>query len=215
MQQAGLGRVQPCIESRSPSPLIDSSVRALHAAEESVRVDSPAPGDLSSGVIFSRPFPFNPGFCLAVTHLLLPKPSQSTATVVQDHSGWIETQSPASVLDAPASIDVVPSNAELGIETTNGLQPVSPECHVAPRDVLCLLVGEQYVSGPARCMSDASGHLTIVRKRDIRTTNAGGVGPPKRQCQIAEPVRVRRCVIVNVRNNFSRCSMQAQIPRVA
>src|SRR6266699_42053 len=145
MQQAGLGRVQPCIESRSPSPLIDSSVRALHAAEESVRVDSPAPGDLSSGVIFSRPFPFNHGFCLAVTHLLLPKSSQSTATVMQDHSGRIETQSPAILLNAPASVDVVPSNVELGIETTNGLQPVWPECHVASRDVLRFLVREQHV----------------------------------------------------------------------
>src|SRR6266550_5747047 len=215
MQQAWLGRVQPCIESRSPSPLVDSSARALHAAKEPVRIDSPAPRDLSSGVIFSRPFPFNHGFCLAVTHLLLPKSSQSTATVMQDHSGRIETQSPASLLNAPASVDVVPSNVELGIETTNGLQPVSPECHVAPRDVLSLLIGEQYVSGPARRMSDACSHLAIVRKRDIRATYAGGVGPPKRQCQIAEPVRVRRCVIVNVRDNFSSCSMQAQIPRVA
>ena len=64
-------------------------------------------------------------------------------------------------------------------------------------------------------MSDASGHVAIVGKGNIRATYACAVGFLERQRQIAEPVRVRGCVIVKVSDNFSARDGQAQIPRMA
>src|SRR5206468_7591876 len=140
---------------------IDSAARTLNAAKKAVRVDAAAPGDLAGSVIFFRPFPFNHGFRPAVAHLLFPKSSQSPTAVMEDHGGRTETQSPSSVLDAPANIDVVSSNAELGIETADRLQPVPPKSHVASRDVLRFLVGEQNVRRSPWCMCDASSHFTV------------------------------------------------------
>ena len=101
---------------------------------------------------------------------------------MQDHCSRIKTQSSTSFLNAPANIDVVPSNAELGIETADRLQPVSSKCHVTSGDVLRFLVRDQHMGGSARCVSNASRHFAVIGKRDVRATYACGVGLPERQC---------------------------------
>ena len=68
----------------------------------------------------------------------------------------VKSQLPSAVLQSPAHVDVVPGNPELGVKTPDRFQAVSPEGHIATRDVFRFPVRQQdvFIEELAHSISD-------------------------------------------------------------
>src|SRR3989442_15558932 len=87
--------------------------------------------------------------------------------MVPDHGSRVETQRPALLLQLPAHINVVASDAELRIEPPYRLQGSFAKRHVTARNVLCLLVGEQDVDRVTRGVGDTLGDWPVAGGWDV------------------------------------------------
>ena len=176
-----------------------------------VRVDAPGPGDVAGGVIFLRPLPFEERLGLAIALLLFPIGAHGIAVVVPDHGRWAEAQPAATLLQAPAEIHVVTRHAQLRIETAHGLKPGFPEGHVATRNVLRLAVGEEHVRGSAGGVRDTAGNRSVVRKRDVRAAYACIIGVQEDDGEVAQPIRIRAGIVVDVGDDFAGGGLKTRV----
>ena len=71
-----------------------------------------------------------------------------------DTSG-VEAQSPAARLKLPAHIDIVAGDTEARIEAADLAKLADAEGHIATRNVLGQMVGDQDVGRAARCIGNA------------------------------------------------------------
>src|SRR2546425_2104856 len=111
--------------------------------------------------------------------------------MVPDHGSRVETQRPALLLQLPAHINVVASDAELRIEPPYRLQGSFAKRHVTARNVLCLLVGEQDVDGITRGVGYAIGDWSIAGGRNVGPADSHMGRTHKGSSQVGEPMRVR------------------------
>src|SRR5262245_56786445 len=100
---------------------------------------------MAGGVVLLRPLALQKGLSLAIVFLLFPIGPHRITAMVPNHGSRMESQCPASLLQSPAHIDIVTSNAELRIKPPYSLEGGLPKRHVTARNMLCLLVREQDV----------------------------------------------------------------------
>src|SRR5207249_7514611 len=133
------------------------------------RVDAPvdpaAPPGVPEGVEPLRVLEVEEAFGLAVASLLADVGLDGVAPEVPHHGRGTEGDAVAALLKAPAHIHVVAGRAVDGIEPADLLEHLAAERHVAARDVLSLLVVQEYVQGPARRGGHATGHHRILGRR--------------------------------------------------
>src|SRR5881397_3980805 len=135
--------------------------------------------------------------------------------MVPDHGSRVETQRPALLLQLPAHIDVVASDAELRIEPPYRLQGSFAKRHVTAREVLRLLVREQDVDWATRGVGDTLGDWSIAGGRDVWSTYSHVGRAHEGGSQVGEPVRVRVGVIVKIGDDLTRGRFQAGIAGAA
>ena len=105
---------------------------------------------------------------------------------------------PVPIEDLPARVDVVPGPRVDGIEPADLGQNESPEGHVAARDVLGAIVGEEHVDRPPGRMRDHLGPRRLVVRRDVRAAGAADVGRIEAEGEVVRPLRGRIGVAVEV-----------------
>src|SRR5215471_454719 len=128
---------------------------------------------MAGAVVLVGPLAFQQRFGLAVAPLLLPVGPYGGTSVMPDHGSRAEPQRPAPLLQPPAHVDVVAGSAELRIEPANGTQTGSPDRHVAARNVLRFLVGEENMHGATGRIGDALGDRPIAGGRDVGAAHGG------------------------------------------
>src|SRR5713226_8826528 len=101
-------------------------------------VHAPTPADVASCVVLFRPLRFQKRFRPAVAALLSPVGAERPAPVMPDHRRRAEAQRPGALRQTPAHIHVVTGDAELRIESTDGLEVGLAEGDVASGDVFGL-----------------------------------------------------------------------------
>ena len=76
--------------------------------------------------------------------------------MMPDDRARVEAEGPPPLAQPPADVDVVPGGPELRVEPLDLQERRPSERHVAARDVLGFLVGEQDVDGPPGALATAS-----------------------------------------------------------
>ena len=87
--------------------------------------------------------------------------------MMPDQGRRVKAQRPALLLQTPAEIDIVACDPKLGIKAPDGLQAVLPKGHVAPRDVLRDLIGEQHMHRTSRSIGHAVRNRAVAGRRHI------------------------------------------------
>src|SRR5439155_8892220 len=114
-----------------------------------------------------RPLRFQERFGPAVAALLSPVSSYQPAAVMPDHRRRAESQRPAPLGQTPAHVHVVSSDAELRIESANGLQIGLAKGHVASRDVFRLAIGNKDMDRAAGGAGDTVGDRPVTGRRYV------------------------------------------------
>ena len=83
---------------------------------DAIAVEAPAPGDMSGAVVHRRPLALEESFGLAVRALLAKERSQRPAAMVPHQRRRAEADLQATLLQAPADVNVVTRAAKLRIE---------------------------------------------------------------------------------------------------
>jgi hypothetical protein len=131
------------------------------------------------------------------------------------HRAGAEAELESALGEPPAQVHVVAGGAVADVEAVDRLQGCLPERHVAARDVLGILVGEQHVRGPAGRSGDALGDPVVARRHDVGSADAGVVAAPERIGQVVEPVRVRARVVVGVGHDLAGRGPHPGVARTA
>src|SRR6266550_1551409 len=71
------------------------------------------------------------------------------------------------------------------------------------------------MDGAARCIGDGVCDATVAWRRDVRASDTREVSGRERQSEIAEPVRVRPRVVVDVGYDLAGRSIRTRVPRRA
>src|SRR5919109_57449 len=171
--------------------------------KQSVGIDAPAPTCLAAGVISFRPLFFEHGFGFSITDLLLPIRPHGAAIVVPDHGSRTESEFASVRSHPPANIDVVTRLAKLRIKSPDGFQPIAAEGHVATGNMLGFRIGKEHMSGPARRSRHTARSVSVVQARDVWPAHTRVISFEKGRSQIAQPIRIRASVVVNVGNDFA------------
>src|SRR5438552_11729201 len=87
--------------------------------------------------------------------------------MMPNHRRRAETQRPAALLQAPAHINIIASNTELGIETAYRPQVRGTKGHVTARNVFRLLVGKEHVDRTTRGIGNTIGDWSIARRGNV------------------------------------------------
>src|SRR5438034_2340566 len=139
------GRLIQRLERRgAPRAVIDARAPAEPATRRAA-VDPPAPRGVPRAVVFLGPLRREERLGSTVAFLLLPERAHRVSPMVPHDRSWTEAELPTRLLQLPAHVHIVASDAELRIEAADRLQRRFPEGHVAARDVLRLPVGEDDV----------------------------------------------------------------------
>src|SRR5215475_6535178 len=97
--------------------MIDPGLQqCLHDA---LAIQPAMPGEVSGAVVLVRPFLREQDLCLRITLLLLQISAQRAAAVMPYDRRRRETDGPATLLQPPADVDVIPGNAKTGIEASD------------------------------------------------------------------------------------------------
>src|SRR5260370_35331552 len=87
--------------------------------------------------------------------------------MMPDRSSRAETQRPATLLQAPAHIDIITSNPELGIEAAYRLQARGTKSHVTAWNVFGLLVGKQNMDRTTRGVASTIGDESAAGRSKV------------------------------------------------
>src|SRR5215467_14712793 len=138
--------------------------KCLHDA---LAVEPAMPGEMSGAVVLGGPLLREQSLCLRITLLLLQISAQRAAAVMPHDRRWRETDGPATLLQPPADVDVIPGNAKTGIEASDLQELVASIGHVAAGDVLGDAVRQQNVNRTARGVCDTVGDGAVAGRRDV------------------------------------------------
>ena len=87
--------------------------------------------------------------------------------MMPDRSSRAETQRPATLLQAPAHIDIITSNPELGIEAAYRLKTRGTKSHVTAWNVFRLLVGKENMDRTTRGVGNTIGDGSVARRSNV------------------------------------------------
>src|SRR6266404_2317992 len=170
---------------------------------------------MSGGIILLRPFLFQKSLCLTVSLLLPPKFSQRIPAMVPHLCGRAEAQFPTMFLQAPTHVDVVTSRSELSVKTTNCFKCGSQKGHVAAGDVFCFGISKQNMGRATGSVCHACSNKSVVPWRDVRPPHSGIIVGPEHLSQVAEPIRVRICVVIYIGDNLTIRRLPSEISGMA
>src|ERR1043166_9288152 len=142
-------------------------------------------------------------FRFAVAILLLQKSTESKPAVVPHDCSRAESDDPASLLNSPAKIDVVPSFAIFGVEAARAFKCPSIKSHVTARNVLGDCVGKQNMTWTARRCRNARLNSILCRRRNVRSADSGAIAANKRADQVIQPIHVCHAVRIGVGEDFA------------
>src|SRR5947209_1645748 len=197
------GLVERLERCGAPDSLVDPSTEGRQIGGDAFSIDASEPAQLPDRTVSGRPLPFQEGLGLSVTDLLLPKLPEGSAAVMPYYGGRRVPDDPAPVADPPAHVDVVARAPEPRVESADRLERVFPERHVAPRDVLRDGVGNQDRVRAARGVRDGIRPPTIVRGREVRSSDSDGLAFHERERQKSQPMDFRIGIVVDERDDLS------------
>src|SRR5437762_4002653 len=171
------------------------------------------PAHVAGAVVFPRPLSLEHRLRAAVATLLFPVRAHRPPRVVPNRGRCAESERAFPLPQAPAHVAVAAGGAEPCIESSDRLEAVLAERHVAARDVFSFTIAEQDMNGAARGARDAFGYPTVARRRDVRSTDADMRRAQKPVREIRQPVRIGVRVIVDVRDDLAPGCMKAGVPR--
>src|SRR6266568_7024605 len=144
--ERGSGGVKGLKTGTSERAAIDNG-RANQHAEVGGGVNAAMPDTATERIKILRVLADQHGLGLAVAELLFEIGADGRAAIVPDESRGAEADLIASLLQAPAEIDVVSGPAEDGIEAADFSQSPFVEGHIAAGDVLGLAIGKHHMGG--------------------------------------------------------------------
>jgi hypothetical protein len=150
---------------------------------------------------------------LAVALLLLEVGPHRGAPVVPDESRRVEPDAIPPLLQPPAQVHVIARLREDGIEPANLLQRPLVERHVAPGDVFGHTIVEHHVGRSARGHEHRGGDRRILRRQEVRPTDAREAARDQIAHKVIEPVFVRPAVRVRERDDLALRSGDARVAR--
>src|SRR5919199_6177963 len=122
---------------------------------------------MSDPAVLLGPLLFEQGLRLSIAALLLPVGAHRVAPVMPDHGGGAEPERPATLLQAPADVDIVAGDAVAGIKPSDRLQRLLAEGHIAARNMLRLAVRQQDMSRTSWRIGDTVGEGTITGRGNV------------------------------------------------
>jgi len=139
---------------------------AIQAEElpESFSVEPAIPCEMSDRIVLFWPFTFQHGFSAAIIQLLVPIGANGRTAMMPDHCAWMKAECPATLLQAPAEIHVVASDAKRWVETAHCFQSGATKSHVAAGQMFSNAVGNEHVRWIARRMVHALRNECVVLK---------------------------------------------------
>ena len=123
--------------------------------------------------------------------------------MVPDHGCGMESQCPAVLLQPPAHIDVVTSNAELRIKPPYGLEGSLPKRHVTARNVLRLLVREQDMDWATGCVGNTLGYRAVASGGEVWPTNSRVGRTHESGRKVGKPVGIRVGIVVDIGDDLA------------
>ena len=132
--------------------------------------------------------------------------------------GGTEPEYPASLLQPPAHIHVIASHPELRIKSADRFQTLFAKSHIASGNVLGHKVRQKHVAGPARRVSYAIGNRAVSARRNIRPAQRRQrrTACAQKACgDVREPMRIWISIVVDVRYDFTRCSLKTRVAGAA
>src|SRR5574338_1281637 len=115
-----------------------------------------------------------------------------------DDRGWAERDNSASLLNAPAEIDVVAGLAIFGIEPAYTFEGPTVKSHITTGNMLGDGVREQHMIRPARRGSDARLDPVLCGRRDVRSANTGIIATEERANQVIQPIGIGHAVRIGI-----------------
>src|SRR5204862_4500001 len=128
------------------------------------------------------------------------------------HGRGAEADRPTTILDLPTDIDVVPGNAEPGVEAADRSERGGAKGHVASGDMFGLSVRDQDVVRPAGCLRHALGERRVAGRRKVGSAYAGVAGGLECRDEVVQPMRIGPRVAVDVRNDLTGGQLEAAVP---
>ena len=174
-----------------------------------------APRDLAHDVEALGIFRIEHRLGVAVTALLSVVSLHRVAAEVPDEGGGREAQLVAGVEHAPANVDVVACGPELRIEAADFRERRFREDHVAAREMLGAILGDQHVAGRARRRGAARFDPSVFMRRVVRAAASVEIVFDDRAHHQRQPVRVDDAVGVGVGDEFAARRMHPDVARDA
>src|SRR6266480_2919405 len=142
-------------------------------------------------------------FRFTVAILLFQESAKSKTPIVPDDRGWTECNDPASLLDSPAKIDVVPGLVIFGIETACAFKRPPVKSHVTAGNVLGDRVSKQNMTWTAGCRSNARLNPILCRRCDVWSADSGIIATDKCADQIIQPIHICHAVRIGIGEHFT------------
>src|SRR5687768_15321030 len=127
----------------------------------------------------------------------------------------MKTDRAVSLHETPAHIDVVAGCAISLVESADIDECAAAESHIAAGNVLGQRVGQKHVDRSPGCVRHAIGNRAIPRWRNVGPPYADMAGGEKGVSEVLQPVLIRICVIIDVRDDLSRGLLPARVARRA
>src|SRR5438876_7771147 len=142
-------------------------------------------------------------FRFTVTILLFQESAKSKTPVVPNNRSWAEGDDPASLLDSPAEIDVIPGLVIFGIEAACAFKCPPVKSHVTAGNVFGDRVSKQNMTWTAGCRSNARLNPILCRRRDVRSADSGIIAADKCADQIIQPIHICHAVRIGIGEHFT------------
>src|SRR5215207_2099844 len=106
-------------------------------------IQTSRPVEMPERVVAFRPFCLKQRLCFSIALLLFPVRLQGVPAMVPDHGARVEADAPASVLDAPAEVDIVSGGTKARVEAADFEETLPSHRQIAPGHMLGEFVGQQ------------------------------------------------------------------------
>ena len=132
-----------------------------------------------------------------------------------DDRGWTESNDPASLLNSPAKINIIPCFAVFGIKAAHAFKRPAIERHVTTGNMLGNHICEQHMARSARCRCNAGLNPIFGWRRNIRSAYSSVITAYKSADEIIEPIRIDHAVRIGIGEHVPLGSAGAGIAGVA
>ena len=146
--------------------------------------------------------------------LLVPVLANGVVSMMPHHGGRMKAKRPAALLESPAHIDIIASDAVAGVEAADRLQGAFAKGHIAARHVLGTSVAKEHVHRSARCVGHAVGNPVAIVGREMGTSHPDMVGADKDGRQMRQPLRVWVDIVIDVGHDLATSCLHTCIASV-